>query len=118
MLLSLARPSPAAAAALLLLDTAAGEVEVVAVVEPGDETEIIVVDESPVPVVVPLAGESMRVTVKFAGVVDDAWVLGRDQVVVVEEQSVVAWTTWSGLLGLVLCAWARDVVAPRAARMW
>lgn len=125
MLLSLDRPSPAAAAAaavlLLLLEPAAGDEELVAVT--GPSVEIVIVREPSVVVgAVPLAGPSTRVTVKFAGFVDDAEVLGRDQVVVGEEevQSVLAWAPiWSGL-GFVSCAWARKVVvvAPSAARMW
>lgn len=124
MLLSLDRPSPAAAAAATLLvleeEEAAGDEEVVAVVGPVPAPLVSVnVNELSV-VVVLLAGASMRVTVKFAASVDCAEVLGRDQVVVVEEVqsavSWVAWATWSGL-GFVSCAWAR-VVAPRAARMW
>lgn len=121
MLLSLDRPSPAAAAAaalLLLLDPAAGDEELVAVT--GPSVEIVIVREPSVVVgAVPLAGESTRVTVKFAGVVDGAEVLGRDQVVVGEEVQSVVWATWSGF-GFVSCAWARKVVvvvAPRAARM-
>lgn len=127
MLLSLDRPSPPAAAAatllLLLLDAAAGDVADVAVAGPevivrvGDDD--VAVAEASV-VVVPLA-DWLRVTVKFAGLVDSAEVLGRDQVVVVvdEGQSVpasVAWAACSPGLGDVCCAWAR-VVAPRAARM-
>lgn len=123
MLLSLDRPSPAAAAAaavLLLLEPAAGDEELVAVT--GPSVEIVIVSEPSVVVgAVPLAGPSTRVTVKFAGFVDEAEVLGRDQVVVGEEvQSVLAWAPiWSGL-GFVSCAWARKVVvvAPSAARMW
>lgn len=129
MLLSLDRPSPPAAAAatlllLLLLEAAAGDEGDVAVAGPevivrlGDDD--VAVAEASV-VVVPLAGWSMRVTVKFAALVDSAEVLGRDQVVVVDEgQSVpasVAWAACSPGLGDVCCAWAR-VVAPRAARMW
>lgn len=124
MLLSLDRPSPPAAAAatlLLLLDAAAGDEEAVAVAGPVPAEVIVNVNEPSVAVL--LAGASMRVTVKFAGVVNGAEVLGSDQVVVVEEVqsavSWVAWATWSGL-GFVSCAWARlmvVVVAPRAARM-
>lgn len=118
MLLSLDRPSPAAAAAaallLLLLDAAPGDEGLVAVT--GPSVEIVIVNDPSVAVVVPLAGASTRVTVKFAALVDGADVLGRDQVVVGEEVQSVVWATWSGLLGFVSCAWAR-VVAPRAARM-
>lgn len=121
MLLSLARPSPAAAAAaaLLLLVAAAGDEELVAVTAPVP-AEVIVNVKSPLlrVGVVLLAGASMRVTVKFAGIVDGAEVLGRAQVVVVEEEQSVPWATWSGL-GFVSCAWAKKVVvAPRAASMW
>lgn len=126
MLLSLDRPSPAAAAAallllLLLLDAVAGgdDDEVVAVT--GPPPSLVSVNVKEPSVAVPLAGASMRVTVKFAGIVVDAEVLGRTQVVVgvVEVHSVacVAWAAcWSGLC-FVSCARAR-VVAPRAARMW
>lgn len=120
MLLSLERPSPAAAAAaaaalLLLLDAAPGDEGLVAVTGPS---EIVIVREPSVVLgAVPLAGESTRVTVKFAELVNGADVLGRDQVVVGEEVQSVVWATWSGLLGFVSCAWAR-VVAPRAARTW
>lgn len=128
MLLSLDKPSPAAVAAvaLLLLDAAAGDEEeedVVAVSAgpPPAVVRVMVNDPSSV-VAVPLAGPSMRVMVKFAGVVIDAEVLGRTQVVVgVVVQSVLAWVAWAAAcwsgLGLVSCALAR-VVAPRAARMW
>lgn len=130
MLLSLDRPSPPAAAAatlLPLLDAAAGDEGDVAVAGPevivrlGDDDVAVAEASVVVVVVVPLTGWSMRVTVKFAELVDSAEVLGRDQVVVgVEEQSVpasVAWAACSPGLGDVCCAWAR-VVAPRAARMW
>lgn len=123
MLLSLDKPSPAAAAAaavLLLLEPAAGDEELVAVT--GPSVEIVIVREPSVVVgAVPLAGASTRVTVKFAGFVDVAEVLGSDQVVVgvVDVQSVAWAPTWSGL-GFVSCAWARKVVvvAPSAARIW
>lgn len=94
MLLSLDRPSPAAAAAaalLLLLDAAPGDEGLVAVA--GPSVEIVIVNDPSVAVVVPLAGASTRVTVKFAGVVDGAEVLGRDQVVVGEEVQSVVWAT-------------------------
>lgn len=125
MLLSLDKPSPAAAAAaavLLLLEPAAGDEELVAVTGPPS-VEIVIVSEPSVVVVgaVPLAGPSTRVTVKFAGFVDVAEVLGRDQVVDGEEvQSVLAWAPIWSRLGFVSCAWARlmVVVAPSAARMW
>lgn len=123
MLLSLDRPSPPAAAAaatllLLLLDAAAGDEELVAAT-PGPVSAEVMVNVNELSVAVLLAGESMRVTVKLAGFVDSAEVLGRTQVVVVEEEQSVPWATWSGL-GFVSCAWAKKVVvvAPRAARMW
>ncbi|KAK7724666.1 hypothetical protein SLS63_008646 [Diaporthe eres] len=90
MLLSLDRPSPPAAAAaatllLLLLDAAAGDEELVAVT-PGPVSAEVMVNVNELSVAVLLAGESMRVTVKLAGFVDSAEVLGRTQVVVVEEE--------------------------------
>lgn len=128
MLLSLDRPSPPAAAAALLLlwmlDVAAGDDDEEPVAVAGPEPMDIVVVEPPGPKSGSTgAGDSLMVRVKFAGLVDAAEVLGRVQVVVADEvvQSVPCWVAWaacwSGLLGLVLCAWAR-VVAPRAARRW
>lgn len=137
MLLSLDRPSPAAAAAatppllVVVLDVAAGDEEEEeeppvpmdsVVVTGGPKSDSVGADASSAvveePAAVPLAGDSLMVTVKFAGLVDAAEVLGRVQVVVVDEEQSVAWAAcWAGLLGRVSCAWAR-VVAPRATRIW
>lgn len=113
MLLSLDRPSPPAAAALL--DWAPGEDEEVAVaalVPPGavvDEANAVLEE-----VVVPLPGETVRVMVKLAGLTVDADVLGRDQFVLVDEQ-LEACATADALEGLSSFAEAM-VAAPRAAR--
>lgn len=120
MLLSLDRPSPAVVAPLTL-EAVAGEEEVaVAVVDDGNEVEIVdvvaSVGEAAV-VVLPLIGGWPKVRVKFAELVDDADVLGRLQLVVEDveqsEDCAAAPEIW-----LVSSFADARVAAPRTASRW